>query len=111
MVSPRGGGGALAFSRSQLLQAFGHAADFGITSGTGNMALFEFGTALQAHLDGPLTRSIQGSYRGAAVTHFLDPDTGLNVMRDAQGNFLSAWRLSPQQLQQVLSTGSLADGP
>lgn len=111
MVSPRGGGGALAFSRSQLLQAFGHAADFGITGDAGNMALFEFGAAVQAHLDGPLTRSIQGNYRGAAVTHFLDPATGLNVMRDAQGNFLSAWRLSPAQLQQVLSTGTLADGP
>lgn len=49
--------------------------------------------------------AVQGTYRGSSVTHHVDPSTGLNVIRDSSGNFLSGWKLSPQQLQHVLSTG------
>jgi hypothetical protein len=29
---------------------------------------------------------MQGTYRGEPVTHFVDPNTGLNVIRDASDN-------------------------
>ena len=53
---------------------------------------------------------MQGTYRGKAVTHFLDPNTGLNVIRDSSGNFLSGWRLSSKQLEYVTNTGKLEGG-
>jgi len=43
---------------------------------------------------GPNTTPIQGTYRGLPVTHYVDPNTGLNVIRDASGNFLSGWKLN-----------------
>jgi hypothetical protein len=48
-----------------------------------------------------------GTYHGDTLTHHVDPNTGLNVIRDSSGNSLSGWKLSPQQLQQVLTTGKL----
>ncbi|EHR71161.1 Colicin D [Burkholderiales bacterium JOSHI_001] len=101
---------AITYSRPQLQHGFKHAADFGVTGNASNMTLFEFSAAVQAHVEGPHTRTIAGTYRGKPVTHFVDPATGLNVMRDAAGNFLSGWKLSPQQLQHVLSTGRLGGG-
>ncbi|WP_352618777.1 colicin D domain-containing protein [Mesorhizobium sp. M0323] len=58
----------------------------------------------------PGTRAIQGSYQGQSVTHFVDPQTGLNVIRDSSGNLLSGWKLSPKQLEYVLTTGKLGGG-
>ncbi|MDH5824287.1 colicin D domain-containing protein [Luteimonas sp. RD2P54] len=103
---------AIGFSRAQLQQKFKHAADFGVSGSPNNRTLAEFSTAIQRHVDGDSTIAIQGTYaRGnLAVTHFVDPNTGLNVMRDASGNFLSGWRLSEQQLKHVLETGRLGGG-
>jgi hypothetical protein len=50
---------------------------------------------------------IQGTYRGAPVTHFVKPKTGLNVMRGADGAFVSGWRLTLDQLANVLTRGGL----
>jgi Colicin D len=37
----------------------------------------------------------------------VNPQTGLNVMRDMQGDFVSGWRLTLVQLTNVLVRGSL----
>lgn len=58
----------------------------------------------------PTTQAIKGTYRGQPVTHFVDPQTGLNVIRDSSGNFLSGWKLSPKQLEYVTTTGKLGGG-
>ncbi|THF63407.1 DUF637 domain-containing protein [Pseudothauera rhizosphaerae] len=100
----------LSFTRSQLQHAFKHAKDFGISGNANNKTLSEFGSALQSHVDAAGTRAIKGTYRGNPVTHHVDPSTGLNVIRDSSGNFLSGWRLSPQQLEHVLTTGKLGGG-
>jgi len=55
-------------------------------------------------------RAMQGTYRGEPVTHCVDPHTGLNVIRDALGNFLSGGKLSPKQLEHVLTSGNLGGG-
>ncbi|MER9755081.1 hypothetical protein NKJ46_16745 [Mesorhizobium sp. M0166] len=46
-----------------------------------------------------MTQAIQGTYQGQSVTHFVDPQTGLSVIRDSSGNLLSGWKLSPKQLE------------
>ena len=101
----------LKLSRPQLQHAFKHAADFGITGNMNNATLEAFKAAIEKHVVAPGTRAIVGEYRGMqGVTHLVDPATGLNVIRDASGSFLSGWKLSAQQLKYVLTTGKLGGG-
>jgi hypothetical protein len=100
----------LGFARSQLQHGLKHAKDFGVTGNANNKTLSEFRSALQSHVDADGTHAIPGTYRGNPVTHYVDPSTGLNVIRDSSGNFLSGWKLSPHQLNHVLTTGKLGGG-
>jgi RHS repeat-associated protein len=95
------------FAPAQLQAKFKHAADFGVSGNynKGNAALYE--AALQSHVSANTTLVIPGSYRGGSVTHFVDPGTGLNVMRGADGGFVSGWKLSPAQLENVMRNGKL----
>ena len=100
----------IGFARPQLQHAFKHAGDFGVIGNPSNTTLAEFSWALHNHVTAPGTRAIQGTYRGEPVTHFVDPNTGLNVIQDASDNFLSGWKLNPKQLAHVLSSGKLGGG-
>jgi hypothetical protein len=97
------------FEYDQLLAKFDkHAADFGVigTSTRSNIARFQ--AAMEQHIADPATRVIQGTYRKTIpVTHYVNPNNGLNVMKDAAGNYLSGWKLNPTQLMNVLTSGSL----
>jgi RHS repeat-associated protein len=95
------------FGARQLQSKFGHAADFGVTGPWNRAAGEAFQRALQAHVGDAATLVIKGTYRGQEVTHFLNPTTGLNVMRGADDAFISGWRLNPAQLENVLTRGSL----
>ncbi|MEJ1135496.1 colicin D domain-containing protein [Kribbella sp. CCNWLW197] len=68
-----------------------------------------FSAAINQHINAPGTRMIQGTYRGQSVTHHMDPATGLDVI-SRNGEFVSGWRLNPDQLANVLSNGSLGGG-
>jgi len=48
--------------------------------------------------------------RGRQVTHFVNPQTGLNIMRTSSNEFLSGWKLSEEQMQYVLNSGKLGGG-
>ena len=49
-----------------------------------------------------------GTYHGVPVYHYLDPDTKLNVMIDKSSKrFISAWKLSDEQLENVINRGNL----
>jgi len=100
----------IGFARRQLQHGFKYAEDFGAVGNANNKTLAEFSTAIQNHVAAPGTQVIQGTYRGQSATHFVDPNTGLNVIRDTSGNFLSGWELSPQQLEHVLTSGKLGGG-
>jgi len=84
-----------------------HGADFGLSGKWNPGRAGEFSRAIHQHVNAGGTRAIQGTYRGNAVTHYLDPSTGLNVMADPAGNYVSGWRLGADQLRSVLSTGRL----
>ena len=97
----------ITFSTRQLQRKFKHAADFGVT-GTYNQAqVARFEQALRSHIEAHTTLVVQGTYRGEPVTHFVNPHTGLNVIRDAENAFISGWRLTPSQLTNVLAYSSL----
>lgn len=101
----------MVFTRPQLQHAFKHASDFGVSGNMNNVTLDAFKAAIEKHVVAPGTRPIAGEYRGMkGVTHFVDPKTGLNVIRDSELNFLSGWKLSAQQLNHVLTSGKLGGG-
>ncbi len=94
-------------SAEQLQRKFKHAGDFGVIGNYSRANAAEFSRALNQHINSDTVKAISGTYRGNPVTHYLDPGTGLNVIADPAGNFVSGWRLHSAQLQNVFSRGSL----
>ena len=97
----------ITFSVRQLQSKFKHAVDFGVMGKYSRQQATMFERAICAHIEDETTLMIPGTYRGEPVTHFVNPQTGLNVMRDAQNAFVSGWRLTPIQLANVLVRRSL----
>lgn len=98
----------LGFSERTVMQKFmTHKTDFGLSGNWNKLRGSEFRSIVNQHINSPDTRIIQGTYRGNAVTHYLDPNSALNVIADKDGNFVSGWKLGPEQLKSVLGTGRL----
>jgi hypothetical protein len=97
----------ITISARQLQRKFKHAADFGVMGTYNRARATQFEQALRSHIEDQTTLVIQGTYRGEPVTHFINPHTGLNAMRGDDGAFVSGWRLTPDQLVNVLSRGHL----
>jgi hypothetical protein len=95
------------FRPEQLQKKWKHAGDFGVTVNYSPANAARYQEALERHIADPNTLVINGTYMGAPVTHFVNPTTGLNVVRDAAGDFQTGWKLNPMQLSYVLTTGSL----
>lgn len=94
------------FDASQVASKYGHASDFGVTGNYNQANANAFVDAMSSHMDNSM--SISGTYRSTiGVTHFFDPTTNLNVMIDANGNFVSGWRLSPTQVINLMSSGNV----
>ena len=102
--------GGIGFDVAQLQAKFKHAIDFGVSGNWGKGAADIFQNALMSHIEDGATQVIQGSYRGNPVTHYFNPGTNLNVIVDSVGNFLSGWKLNPQQVQKITTTGKLGGG-
>lgn len=94
-------------SAKQLQKKFKHAGDFGVEGNFSKANAQKFNQAIQKHINAPGTKEIQGSYRGNSVTFHTDPKSGLTVIQNPNGSFLSGWQLNPQQLQHVLKDGKL----
>ena len=55
--------------------------------------------------------SRSGTYHSKEVYHYIDIDSKLNVMVDKNSKrFISAWKLSPRQLEHLLEHGNLGGG-
>ena len=91
----------------QLQKMFKHAKDFGVEGNFNKANADKFNQAIQKHVNSPGTKEIQGTYRGGSVTFQTDPNTGLTVIQNPNGSFLSGWKLNPQQLQYVLKDSKL----
>jgi hypothetical protein len=100
-------GCGITFGGTQLQKKFKHASDFGVNGNYSKANGKAFEDALEAHVHDPSTTIIRGTYRGDAVTHYYNPNTGNNVIVDASGNFVSGWKLGPAQTQNLLTHGGL----
>lgn len=98
----------LGSTTKQLQKKFKHAEDFGVTGNFNKANAAKFNSAINQHINGPGTQAIQGTYRGTQdVIHHFDPQTGLNVMSDLKGNFISGWRLSKSQIENLGRSGNI----
>ena len=92
-------------SAEQLRAKFKHAIDFGVKGNYCKATAAEFSAALNQHINA--ARVIQGTYKGQAVIHYLNPVSGVNVITKTTGEFISGWKLGAGQLQGVLKNGTL----
>ena len=91
----------------QIQKKFKHAADFGIPGHYNPDNAKKFEDAIEKHINAPGTKEIVGSYRGRDATFYLDEKTGLTVIQNPDGSFLSGWKLNKQQLHHVLTDSKL----
>lgn len=98
---------AIKVTPRQLQAKFKHAIDFGIQGSFNRTRAEEFEAALRAHVAAPSTRIVVGTFRRQEVLCHVNSDTGLAVLTDRAGTFVSAWKLSGIQLTNVLERGTL----
>jgi hypothetical protein len=97
------------FDQRQLQEKFSqHARAFGINENWNKTSAQKFIDALRKHIQNPVTKKIEGTYRkNLEVIHYINPENKLLVMTDRNGNFISGFRLNPDQLKNVLTRGQL----
>ncbi|MCS6283763.1 MAG: hypothetical protein HUM72_24910, partial [Dolichospermum sp.] len=97
----------LGMSAGQLQSKFKHAVDFGVVGNYSKANASKFSSAINQFINSEGVQVINGTYRGTPVIHYLNPNTGLNVISSPTGQFISGWKLNPEQLQNVIRRGSL----
>ncbi len=85
------------YNTSKLQHEFKHSSDFGI-NGSWNKASGEaFKNALVNHVNTSDT-ILKSTFRGDDVIVYFNKTTGLGTYFDLSGNFVSGWKLNPNQL-------------
>ena len=97
----------LNFTSKQLQSKFKHAADFGIKGNWNKAAGSKFSSAINKHINSSSVQAIQGTYRGNPAIHYLNSKSGLNVITNTKGTFVSGWKLNSKQLENVIKHGGL----
>lgn len=100
-------GRIVSFTDRQLQKKFKHAGVFGIVGNFNQENALKFRKAIEGHVSSPTVDRIAGTYRGDSVVHFVDKKTGINVITKSDGEFVSAWQLGIDQLENVISRGGL----
>lgn len=111
----QGGGGHpdWQFDSGQIQSKYKHHEDFGVAGNWNKQNGAQMLGALKAHVQSATAQVIKGKYTrfpGQNVYHVYDPASGLNVMFDMDGNYISGWKLNEIQTQDLLTTGVLGGG-
>ena len=111
------GGRPCHISDRQAQRKFKHAAAFGVVGPFSPAAIARFRTAILAFVNAPTTVVLPGTYnRGARrggfpATFYHDPVSRLIVVVDARGEFVTGFRMNPQQDAAFRRTHTLGAGP
>ncbi len=99
---------SLNFPGGQLQSKWDHASDFGVGGNYNPENETAFRNAIESHMTDANTIEIDGTYRGqAGYKFFVNPNTGLTVITNGTGEFVSGWKLSAAQLKYLLTSGRL----
>ena len=109
MISPLGWGGRMTAREQQLQRKYKHAGEFGVDGPYNRSNGERFERALDDFVSRDDVEVLVGTMRGqsGAITFHYDAQTRQCVMTNAEGHFVSAWRLSARQLQALLEKGHL----
>nr|UZC30174.1 hypothetical protein [Entomoneis sp.] len=92
----------------QIQKKYKHAPDFGISGNYNQENAQLFKDKIIEHMKEPFTQIIEGTFKKTEVTHYVNLETGLNVVFNRDNNkFISGWLLNNQQLQNVKDRGGL----
>ncbi|MPM58556.1 hypothetical protein SDC9_105387 [bioreactor metagenome] len=92
------------YGQSSLDKAFSkHSADFGTYSDGSDVSKDLFKSDLNNLLETGLQKS--GTYRTTPGTHVYNPSTRQWAFYDANGNFVTAFKLGPDQFKYLIETG------
>jgi hypothetical protein len=99
----------LSTPRQQIEKKYGHAGDFGVLDPRGKPGFDNYATAVQAFVADPATVKIWGVYNRGNQRVIINFNTrsGLMVMQQPDGTFISGWRMSSDQLQKIIATGRI----
>ncbi len=96
--------------RGQIEAKFKHAQDFGVTDQRGRAGFDNFDRAVRQVVDDPATMHIRGAYRGQPAILNYNPQSGLCVIQNPDGTFVSGFELTPTQIDNVVNRGALGGG-
>jgi hypothetical protein len=92
----------------QLQKKYKHARDFEISGNYNKENAQLYKEKIIQHMQEPSTQRIEGTYKKSEVTHYFNPETGLNVFFDRKNNkFISGWLLKTDQLDNMVNRGAL----
>ncbi len=96
-------------SQSKLQKKYSkHGHIFGLPRNYSRQNGEAFKMAIRDHMKDPNTQVVKGTHRTTQkVTHYFNPKTRVNVMKDQNGEFVSAWRLSDDQIKHLLTSGNI----
>lgn len=101
---------AMAVSRAQVEKRFKHAVAFGVTEPKSAVAYEAFGQRLDGFVKDPTTVRVSGTYHNDSAILNYYVNSRLVVVQSPDGAFVSGWRMSAGQLQNVVSRNSLGGG-
>jgi hypothetical protein len=93
----------------QVQIKFKHAKVFGVTRNLCRDSIEEYKNRMIDHMKDPSTIIKDGTFKKTIeVTHYFNQDTSLNVMvRKDDNTFISGWKLSKDQLENLKNRGAL----
>ena len=92
----------------QIQKKYKHATDFGISGNYNQENAQLFKDKIIEHMKKPSTQIIEGTFKNIEVTHYFDPETGLNVFFNRNNKkFISGWLLKDDQLDNMVNRGAL----
>jgi hypothetical protein len=100
----------VSFGGKQLQKKFKHASDFDVSGNYNPANAQKFQDALQAHLSDADTIQLRGTYRGNSARFYYNIQSQNVVVTNPGGSFVSGWRLSPGQQDNLLMRGQLGGG-
>jgi RHS repeat-associated protein len=89
----------------QLQAKFKHAIDFGVKGNYNKVTVAEFSAALNQHINAAGVQIIQGAFRNTKnlVDFYIDVKTGLTVVATRTGEFITGAKLTPSQVNDILT--------
>ncbi|MEP7290478.1 MAG: colicin D domain-containing protein [Chloroflexota bacterium] len=98
---------SITFTERQLQKKFKHASDLGISDSYSKESAKAFADALNDHVADLDVQQIVGTFRRRAVIHYFKEATSIDVLTEADGTWISVWKLNDKQRKNLVERGSL----